>query len=98
ASGVEDWSPGPGLHCEEPAVAVPAQIFSSLYLLMTGLHALHMIIGFGIMLVMLSWAWRGVITKEYFRPMEIAGLYWRFVDIVWIFLFPLLYLLGRHAH
>ncbi|HKB11099.1 MAG TPA: cytochrome c oxidase subunit 3 family protein [Vicinamibacterales bacterium] len=95
---VEHHIPGPGFHFEEPAVAVQAQIFFSLYFLMTGLHALHMIIGFGIMLVMLTWAWRGVITKEYFSPIEIAGLYWHFVDIVWIFLFPLLYLLGRHAH
>ena len=64
---------------------------------MTGLHAVHMIIGIGIMLVMLWWAWRGTITVEYFSPIEISGLYWHFVDIVWIFLFPLLYLIGRHA-
>ena len=61
---------------------------------MTGLHALHMIIGLGIMLVMLWWAWRGTITPEYYSPIEISGLYWHFVDIVWIFLFPLLYLIG----
>jgi len=75
-----------------------AQIFFSLYFLMTGLHALHMIVGFGIMLWMLIWAWNGTITNEYFSPIEISGLYWHFVDIVWIFLFPLLYLIGRHAH
>src|SRR5205807_3073564 len=75
-----------------------AQIFFSLYFMMTGLHALHMVIGFGIMAVMLWWAWRGTITKEYYSPIEISGLYWHFVDIVWIFLFPLLYLIGRHAH
>ena len=65
---------------------------------MTGLHALHMIIGIGIMLWMLAWARRGIITAEYYSPIEISGLYWHFVDIVWIFLFPLLYLLGRHGH
>ena len=65
---------------------------------MTGLHALHMIIGIGIMLVMLWWSWNGTITAEYSSPIEISGLYWHFVDIVWIFLFPLLYLIGRHAH
>ena len=65
---------------------------------MTGLHALHMIIGLGIMLVMLWWSWNGTITAEYDSPIEISGLYWHFVDIVWIFLFPLLYLIGRHAH
>jgi cytochrome c oxidase subunit III len=69
-----------------------------LYFMMTGLHALHMIIGLGIMSVMLVWAWRGVITRDYHSPIEISGLYWHFVDIVWIFLFPLLYLIGRHAH
>jgi cytochrome c oxidase subunit 3 len=49
------------------------------------------------MLVMLWWAWRRTITAEYYSPIEISGLYWHFVDIVWIFLFPLLYLIGRHA-
>ena len=44
------------------------------------------------------WAWRGTITEEYYSPIEISGLYWHFVDIVWIFLFPLLYLIGRHVH
>jgi cytochrome c oxidase subunit 3 len=75
-----------------------AQIFFSLYFMMTGLHALHMIIGIGVMLWMLVWSWRGIVTAEYYSPIEISGLYWHFVDIVWIFLFPLLYLLGRHGH
>jgi cytochrome c oxidase subunit III len=75
-----------------------AQIFFSLYFVMTGLHALHMIIGLGIMSVMLWWSVRGMITPEYYNPIEISGLYWHFVDIVWIFLFPLLYLIARHAH
>ena len=50
------------------------------------------------MAVMLWWSYRGVITEEYSNPIEVSGLYWHFVDIVWIFLFPLLYLVGRHAH
>jgi cytochrome c oxidase subunit III len=75
-----------------------AQLFFSLYFVMTGLHALHMIIGLGIMLVMLWWSYRRIITPEYYSPIEISGLYWHFVDIVWIFLFPLLYLIGRHVH
>jgi cytochrome c oxidase subunit 3 len=74
-----------------------AQIFFSLYFVMTGLHALHMVIGLGIMTWMLIWSWNGTITTEYASPIEISGLYWHFVDIVWIFLFPLLYLLGRHV-
>jgi cytochrome c oxidase subunit 3 len=95
---VEHHVPGPGFQFEEKEYIRHAQIFFSLYFVMTGLHALHMVIGFGIMSWMLWWTWRGVITAEYYSPIEISGLYWHFVDIVWIFLFPLLYLLGRHAH
>jgi cytochrome c oxidase subunit 3 len=80
-----------------PDIARHATIFFSLYFVMTGLHALHMIVGLGIMTWMLIWVWNGTITKDYFSPIEISGLYWHFVDIVWIFLFPLLYLLGRHG-
>lgn len=72
------------------------RIFFWIYFAMTGLHALHMIIGLGVMTWLLWKAWRGTFTPEYYAPVEIAGLYWHFVDIVWIFLFPLLYLLGRH--
>jgi cytochrome c oxidase subunit 3 len=89
--------PGPTFQFE-PEYFRPAQIFFSLYFVMTGLHALHMIIGLGIMTWMLIWAWNGTITRDYSSPIEISGLYWHFVDIVWIFLFPLLYLLGRHLH
>ena len=73
-----------------------AQIFFSLYFVMTGLHALHMIIGLGVMAVMVWLSYRGTITPAYSNPIEISGLYWHFVDIIWIFLFPLLYLIGRH--
>jgi cytochrome c oxidase subunit 3 len=72
------------------------RIFYWIYFTMTGLHALHMIIGLAIMAWLLWKAWRGTFTAEYYAPVEISGLYWHFVDIVWIFLFPLLYLLGRH--
>ncbi len=71
------------------------QIFFSLYFTMTGLHALHMIIGIGLMLVITWMAWKGRFSAEYFTPVEMSGLYWHFVDIVWIFLFPLLYLIDR---
>ena len=93
----EHHVPGPGFQFEKEYIQ-HAQLFFSLYFVMTGLHALHMIIGIGIMLVMLWWSWNGTITEEYSSPIEISGLYWHFVDIVWIFLFPLLYLIGRHAH
>ena len=92
----EHHVPGPDFQFEKEQL-LHAQIFFSLYFVMTGLHAIHMIIGIGIMLVMLWWSWNGTITTEYFSPIEISGLYWHFVDIVWIFLFPLLYLIGRHA-
>jgi len=72
------------------------QMFFWIYFVATGLHALHMIIGLGIMIWILIRAWKSEFSAEYFAPVEIAGLYWHFVDIVWIFLFPLLYLLGRH--
>ena len=72
------------------------QLFFSFYFAMTGLHALHMIIGIGIMIVITCMAQRGRFTAEYNSPVEMIGLYWHFVDIVWIFLYPLLYLLGRH--
>ena len=73
-------------------------IFFWLYFAMTGLHALHMIVGLILMLWLLYKAFRGTFGPEYYMPVEISGLYWHFVDIVWIFLFPLLYLLGRHFH
>ncbi len=93
----EHHVPGPAFHFEEPEHALHAQVFFSLYFVMTGLHAIHMIIGLGIMTWMLVWSWNGTVTREYATPIEVSGLYWHFVDIVWIFLFPLLYLIGRHG-
>lgn len=72
------------------------KIFYSLYFAMTGLHATHMVIGMGIMLFILREAIKGSYTERWYTPVEIMGLYWHFVDLVWIFLFPLLYLIGRH--
>ena len=71
------------------------KIFFSFYFAMTGMHALHMVIGIGIMLWFLPKIRRGTYSSEYYSPIENFGLYWHFVDIVWIFLFPLLYLIGR---
>jgi len=87
----------PGAHFQFPGPnARPAQIFYSLYFAMTGLHALHMIIGIPILLVLAWMAHRGHYSPAYHTPVEMTGLYWHFVDIVWIFLFPLLYLVGHH--
>ena len=60
---------------------------------MTGLHASHMVIGVGILLFLIYKANKGAYTPEWHTPVEMFGLYWHFVDIVWIFLFPLLYLI-----
>lgn len=72
------------------------QLFFCMYFAMTGLHASHVTIGIGLLTVMACRALRGVFTPEYFTPIEISGLYWHFVDLVWIFLFPLYYLIARH--
>jgi len=74
----------------------PVRVFLWIYFMMTGLHALHMIVGAGILITLIILAQKGRFTKTYNSPVEISGLYWHFVDIVWIFLFPLLYLTGFH--
>jgi len=90
--------PGPHFQFEKsPDSADHVQLFFCLYFAMTGMHAIHMIIGIGILCWYIPQAWKGRFTPEYAHPVELFGLYWHFVDIVWIFLFPLLYLLGR-AH
>jgi len=91
----EHLIPGPMFHPEE-AHPPQMQIFFALYFAMTGMHALHMVIGIGILVFLIYQARQGRYSREYNSPIEIFGLYWHFVDIVWIFLFPLLYLIGRH--
>ncbi len=92
----EHLVPGHGFRFEDAALARPAELYFSLYFAMTGMHALHMIIGVGIMTAMIILAHKGRFSREHYSPVEVAGLYWHFVDIVWIFLFPLLYLIERH--
>ena len=89
----EHHVPGASFHLEGTPLQGQAQLFFSLYFAMTGLHALHMIIGVGIMGVLLLQTALGRVRNY---TVEISGLYWHFVDIVWIFLFPLLYLVDRH--
>ncbi len=84
------------VHLLPGAAKQNVEMFYWIYFVMTGMHALHMIIGVGLLSVILFFAARGRYGPEYHNPVEISGLYWHFVDIVWIFLFPLLYLLGRH--
>jgi cytochrome c oxidase subunit 3 len=80
----------------DPNFVGSVEMFFFIYFAMTGLHALHMIIGLGMLIVLTFQAWRGKYSPAYHAPVELGGLYWHFVDIVWIFLFPLLYLLGAH--
>ena len=93
---VEHHVPGPTFHLEGVEMQGPAQIFFSLYFAMTGLHALHMVIGVGLLTWLIIATYRGRFSAQYMTPVDIAGLYWHFVDIIWIFLFPLLYLIDRH--
>jgi len=86
----------PGAHFEfEGPEKEHAQIFFFLYFVMTGIHGLHMIIGLGVLSVLILMAYNDRFSKEYFNPIHITGLYWHFVDIVWIFLYPFLYLIGH---
>jgi len=78
----------------EAMPAAGAPLFFQLYFTMTGLHALHMIIGVALLGVLTVLAWKGRLLGDYSTPVHISGLYWHFVDIVWVFLFPLLYLIG----
>src|SRR5262245_52231012 len=74
-----------------------ARIFYSFYFVMTGLHAFHMVIGIGVLAWIARRAAKGEFTPTHHAALEMSGLYWHFVDVVWIFLFPLLYLIGGHG-
>ena len=87
--------PGANFISDSPWAA-QEQIFFSLYFTMTGLHALHMIVGVVMMSIITWMAHKGKFDSTYYTPVEMAGLYWHFVDLVWIYLFPLLYLVERH--
>jgi cytochrome c oxidase subunit 3 len=86
--------PGPNFIFEGPH-ANQAQLFFSLYFATTGLHAIHMIIGVGVLLYFTYKALRHHFSSLNYDPVEMVGLYWHFVDIVWVFIFPLYYLIDR---
>lgn len=79
-------------------IAAHVKLFLMFYYIMTGLHAIHLIIGIGVLAVMTELARRKWFSPDYYSPIENWGLYWHFVDIVWIFLLPLLYLVGTQSH
>lgn len=70
------------------------KLFMTIYFFVTGLHGIHMIIGLGLMSYMLFLSSKGMFTDGNDQPIEISGLYWHLIDIIWIFLFPLLYLVN----
>jgi cytochrome c oxidase subunit 3 len=92
----EHLIPGLNFAFEGPE-AMQVQLFFVLYFVMTGLHATHMVIGIVVMAIMMVYASRDRFSPESFEPIEMTGLYWHFVDLVWVFLFPLLYLIARHG-
>jgi cytochrome c oxidase subunit 3 len=82
-----------GLHPDQ----IPhVKLFLFLYWVMTALHGLHVTIGICAVLIILALAWKGHFSASYYTPVDVTALYWHFVDIVWIFLLPTLYLLGIH--
>ena len=89
--------PGPHFVFNGPDPA-HVQMFFFLYFAMTGLHALHMFVGEGLLLAMVIRNHAGSFNEEYHTPVELSGLYWHFVDIVWVFLFAIFYVEGLHLH
>ena len=93
---VEHKVPGPSFQWDGPDPR-HAELFFVLYFFLTGFHALHMIIGVTAVGIIAWFAHKGRYTPEYHNEVENVALYWHFVDIVWIFLYPMLYLIG-HTH
>ena len=93
----EKWfSQKTGIPREQPRDRRPQEeLFMLFYFVMTAIHATHMIIGIGVMIVLIFMARRNKFSAQYHNPVEMFGLYWHFVDIVWVFLFPALYLLRQ---
>ncbi len=84
----------PGRFYRYAGLQVPgAPMFFTVYFLMTGLHGIHVVIGMGVLTWLAIGAWRGSYGGEYTTPIEVGGMYWHLVDLIWIFLFPLLYLI-----
>jgi cytochrome c oxidase subunit 3 len=92
----EHLVPGAQFEWHGDEVVSQVEMFYNIYFATTGLHALHMIVGVGLVFALVPRAIRGVFNHGHNDPVLVTGLYWHFVDLVWIFLFPLLYLLGRH--
>ncbi len=90
----EGLLPGAAFHAEGFHHAKQASIFFAVYFMMTGVHGLHVVIGIGLITWILIRNHKGHFSGRYYSPVENVGLYWHLVDLVWIYLFPLLYLVG----
>jgi cytochrome c oxidase subunit 3 len=90
----EHLVPGFGFSVHSPH-ARAIELFFVLYFMLTGLHSVHMLIGVVVVSALAYAAWNRKFTPEYHTPVELVGLYWHFVDIVWVFLYPIIYLVGR---
>jgi cytochrome c oxidase subunit 3 len=87
--------PGAHFNAEHAGITHPkADLFFSLYFLMTGLHGFHVLIGMVVLGWVLKRTLKGEFNSKYYTPVELGGLYWHLVDLIWIYLFPLLYLIG----
>jgi cytochrome c oxidase subunit 3 len=85
----------PGALFTNTSIQVPkAQLFFSLYFMMTGLHGIHILIGMGLIAWLIKRSANREFSPAFYTPVELVGFYWHFVDLVWIYLFPLLYLVG----
>ena len=85
----------PGIHFNNTELTHPkTPLFFSLYFMMTGLHGSHVLVGMGLIAWCLIKVLQGKLDSEYFTPIELTGLFWHLVDLIWIYLFPLLYLIG----
>jgi cytochrome c oxidase subunit 3 len=97
----EEWTSSAGLRPDQKPLErgdVPhVKLFLMFYWIMTGVHGLHVTIGIVVVLVMACLAHRGHFSPAYYSPVDVTGLYWHFVDVVWIFLLPMLYLVGTHT-
>jgi cytochrome c oxidase subunit 3 len=85
-----------GIYPQSPVLLAKTQgeiLYFGLYYVMTGLHALHVIIGMAVLAVMLRYVWTGSVNAGSYVRLEAGALYWHLVDVIWIFLFPLFYLL-----
>jgi cytochrome c oxidase subunit 3 len=89
----EGLLPGHMFHYSEQ-VAAHAPLYFSFYFCMTGMHGIHVMVGMGFILWLIRRAHRGEFSSNYFTPLECVGLFWHLVDLIWIYLFPLLYLVG----